>query len=186
MPPLSQRDQRTLRLALAGIVIYLCVFYGAEGIAKLEKQRKDYHALLDRAQNLKREFEPFRTKVELMEKLKGNFRLDLASLKPDTLIADTSATIQRVALAQGIELGPLREASPRVGSRELTSIQLEGTGKVPAILSLLHQLTTLGYPVLLDQVQLTPQTSQPGLLKFNLTLVILDWKQILKEGARNV
>lgn len=187
MTTLSPRDQRTLRLAAVGIGIYLCIFFGAKGIARLENQRSEYFRLLDRAQNLKREFAPYETKTLILEKLKKQFRLNPSAIKESTLIADASAAIQQAANSNGIQLGPLRESPPRLGSRELSSIQLEGVGKVPAIIALLHQLVTLGYPVMLDTVQLAPAPAGgPGMLKLNLTLLILDWKQIVKEEGRNV
>lgn len=187
MAPLSSRDQRTLRLAAGGIAVYLCLFFGAKGIARLEKQRADYFQLLERAQNLKREFAPYETKMLQLEKLKKQFQLSPSGIKDSTLIADASAAIQRAAASNGIQLGPLRESPPRVGSRELSSIQLEGVGKVPAVVGLLHQLVTLGYPVMLDTVQLAPAPAGgPGMLKLNLTLMILDWKQVVKEEGRNV
>ena len=40
---------------------------------------------------------------------------------------------------------------------------------------------------MLDTVQLAPASAGgPGMLKLNLTLLILDWKQIIKEEGRNV
>jgi hypothetical protein len=187
MTSLSPRDQRTLRFAAIGIGVYLGLFFGAKGLGRLEQQRADYFRLLDRAQNLKREFAPYETKTLILEKLKRQFRLDPTTIKDATLIADTSSAIQQAAASSGIQLGPLRESPPRTGSRELTSIQLEGVGKVPAVLGLLHQLVTLGYPVMLDTVQLAPAPAGgPGMLKLNLTLLILDWKQLIREEGRNV
>ena len=94
-----------------------------------------------------------------------------------TLVAQASAAIQNAAKGGAIQLGPLRESSGRASAKELASIQLEGSGPVPAVLSFLHQLETLGFPLLVDALQMTPDTTKPGQLKVTMTIVILDFDQ---------
>ncbi len=63
-------------------------------------------------------------------------------------------------------------------------MQLEGTGQVSAVLTLLHRLETLGYPLILDTLQLSANPTQPGMVKVNLTIVILDFEAWKNEEAR--
>ena len=44
-------------------------------------------------------------------------------------------------------------------------------------MSLLNRLQSLGYPLVIDSVQITPETRQRGRVKLNLTVVILDFDQ---------
>ena len=61
-------------------------------------------------------------------------------------------------------------------------MQMEGTGPVPAVMGLLSRLESVGFPLVIDAVQLTPDM-RPGQLKVNLTILILDFDQWTKEGA---
>ncbi|MEO6035844.1 MAG: hypothetical protein ABIQ35_11360 [Verrucomicrobiota bacterium] len=56
-------------------------------------------------------------------------------------------------------------------------MQLEGSGSVPAIMGFLHSVTTLGYPIVLDAVQISSDPTKPGAIKVSLTIVILDFEQ---------
>lgn len=92
-------------------------------------------------------------------------------------MAQASAVIQNAAKGRAIQLGPLRESSGRASAKELTSIQLEGSGPAPAALGFLHQSEMTGYPLLVDALQMTPDTTKPGQLKVTMTIVILDFDQ---------
>ena len=78
-------------------------------------------------------------------------------------------------------MGPVRESPGRASSKELGSVQIEGTGPVPAVMGLLGRLESVGYPLIIDSVQLTPDM-RPGQLKMSLTIVILDFDEWKKEG----
>jgi hypothetical protein len=181
---ISQRDKRTLRIAGIGIAIYLVLFFGLNGWKRLEAKRSEYRDLVTRAQRLKREVQPYENRVLLAQKLKQTFKMDPAALARLTLVADASAAIQKAAQSGKVQLGPIRESPGRGSGKELTSIQLEGTGPVPAIMGFLHKLESLGYPLVVDAVQLTPE-NKPGSVKMNLTIVILDFEQWKKEEAPN-
>jgi hypothetical protein len=53
-------------------------------------------------------------------------------------------------------------------------------------MAFLHRLDTLGYPLVIDSLQLTPQQMPPGNLKFNMTIIILDFEQWKKPEAAHV
>lgn len=186
MPTLTDRDKRTLRIALAGILIYLALFYGLVGWKRLETSRSEYLKLLKDAQRLRQELQPYEIRALQGQKLKETLRLDPSKLSKASLVADASAAIQRAAQVGGIKLGPIRESPARASAKELTSMQIEGTGPVPAVAALFHRLETLGYPLIVESVQITPDNTKPGMVKLSLTIIILDFEQWKSEEVRNV
>jgi hypothetical protein len=186
MPALTNRDKRTIRIAAAAILIYLALFFGLRSWKSLEATRSEYQKLVKEAQNLKQELKPYENKVLLIEKLKGNFSIDPSKLSKASLVAEASAAIQKAAQSGGVQVGPIRESSARPSAKELASMQLEATGPVPAIVSLLHRLTTLGYPLVLDSVQINADPMRPNMIKLNLTVIVVDVEQWKKEEPRNV
>lgn len=177
MRTLTDREKRTVRLAGLAISVYLVLFFGLQIWKRMEAKRADYQQLLTNARRLRREILPYENRVLLAQKLKENFRMEPQKLAKATLVAQASAAIQNAAKGGAIQLGPLRESSGRTSAKELTSIQLEGSGPVPAVLGFLHQLETLGYPLLVDALQMTPDSTKPGQLKVTMTIVVLDFDQ---------
>jgi hypothetical protein len=110
------------------------------------------------------------------------FNLDPATLSRTTVVAQASAAIQKAAASSGIAVGSVRESPARASSKELASIQLEATGPVPAVTSLLGRLQSVGYPLVVETVQINAEPTRPGQIKLNLTLVVLDFEQ-WKKGA---
>ena len=183
MPAMTQREKRTIRIAAIGIAIYLLLFFGFRGWKRVEASREEYQKLAAEAQKIRGELPPYENRVLLFEKLSEAYQLDPRKLKAETLVADASAAIQNAARQGGIQLGPIRETAGRATGRELSSIQVEGMGPVPAALALLHKLQTLGFPLVIDQLQLTPESPRPGMMKMNLTIVILNY-EAWKTGGR--
>jgi hypothetical protein len=179
---MTDRDKRTIRIGAVILVIYLASFYGVRGWKRGEASRTDYHALVRKAEQLQQDVRAQENKVLLFEKLSEAFKLDPRKLTNETLVAEASAAIQNAAQQGGIVLGPFRETPGRPSSRELSTIQIEGTGPVPATMALLHKLHTLGYPLIIDSLQLTPAQNRPGQLKMNLTVIILNYDQWKKEA----
>ncbi len=186
MLTLNDREKRTVRIAAAAMAIYLVLFFGLRGWKQLETRRSDYQKLVKDAQTLRQELQPYENRTLLIEKLKGTFRMDPLKLSKATLVAEASAAIQRTAQSGGVQLGPIRESAARPSAKELASMQLEGFGPVSAVLTLLHRLQALGYPLLLDSVQISSDPTKPGMVKLNLTIIILDFEQWKSEEMRNV
>jgi hypothetical protein len=176
MPALNERDKRTIRLASIGIAIYLVLFLGWSGWKKLEGKRADYQRLLTKVRKEEQDTRTYETKVLFFQKYRDAYRLDPDHLPTETLVAEASAAIQNAARQDGISLGPVRESSGRSSARELATIQFDGTGPLPAALGLIHKLQTLGYPVVIDSLQITPDAGKPGTLKLNVTLLILNYE----------
>jgi hypothetical protein len=177
MRTLSDREKRTVRIAAIGIAIYLVLFFGLSVRTYFEAKRADYGKLVAKAQDLKNEVRPYQDKVAHLKKLMESSRVNPAKLSRATVVAEASAAIQNAAAAAGIQVGPVRESPARSSSKELASVQIEGSGPVPAVMSLLHNLKSLGYPLVIDSVQLATDPMRPGQVKMNLTIVVLDFDQ---------
>ncbi len=177
MPQLSSSDLRTIRRAGLALLIYLVLFFGFKAWRRLESTRTAYAQLVTRLEREQREARNAETKVMLFEKLRERYGLDPRRLPKETLVAEASSAIQKAAREGGFELGPMRETPGRANARELSSIQFEGAGPLPAALALVHKLQTLGYPVVIDSLQVTQDASRPGQLKLNVAVVILNFDQ---------
>lgn len=173
---LSDRDKRTLRFAAIGIAIYLALFGGFEVWKYFDQKRSDYLQLAREAQNLRQQILPYREKVLVVKKLMDEFHLDPAKLKKESVVSDASAAIQRAAASGGLQLGPLRENPAHGSAATLATMQLESSGQVPAVLSFLAGLNTIGFPVVVESVQFTADNSRPGQIKMNLTISILNFE----------
>jgi hypothetical protein len=175
MRTLNDREKRTVRYASIGIAIYLVLFFGVSVRTYLETKRADYQKLVARIQDLKNEIRPYQDKAVHVKKLMESSRLDPAKLSRATVVAEASAAIQSAAAAAGIQVGPVRENPAHTSSKELASVQIEGSGAIPAVMSLLHNLESLGYPLVIDSVQLSTDPMRPGQVKLNLTIIVLDF-----------
>ena len=185
MRPLTDREKRTIRLGTIAIGAYLVLFGGTQTLKFFERRRGDYQKLVLEAQNLKREIQIYDDKAIALKKLMENFNLDPARLSRTTAVAQASAAIQSTAAASGIAVGAVRESPGRPSTKELGSIQLETTGPVPAITALLSRLQTVGYPILVDTVQITAEPMRPGQIKMSLTILVLDFDQWKKDETPN-
>lgn len=185
MRTLTPHEQRTVRIAVAGIAVYLVLFFGARAWKYLEARRSGYRQLVSEAQALKQELKPYETRIKVVTKLMEKFQMDPAKLTKASVVAGASAAIQKAATSGGVQLGPLRESPAKSSAKELASMQLEGSGPVPAVMALLHRLESIGYPLILDSVQLTPEPMKPSMIKLNLTIIILDFDQWKNGDAPN-
>jgi len=184
MRTLTDHEKRTIRFAVVGISIYLVLFGGLRCWKYLENKRADYQRLVKEATGLRQEVRPYEDKVLLVKKLMESLRIDPAKLSRASVVGAASDAIQKAAATGGLKLGPIRESPARASTKELASMQLEGSGPVPAVTTFLHRLENLGYPMIVDSVQLSPEP-RPGMLKLNLTIIILDFDQWKKEEVPN-
>ena len=203
MRPLTDREKRTVRIATVGIAIYLTIFFGARSWKYLEQRRSEYQQLVRDAHRLRQQIQPYEEKAIALKKLMENFHLDPARLSRASVVAEASAAIQKAAAVGGVQIGPIRESPARPSAKELASIQLEISGQVQSVITLLHRLDTLGYPLIIDSVQINSgvgrqsgpaggptgpmePTGAPGMVKISLTIVILDYDPWKNEEKRNV
>jgi len=185
MRALTDLEKRILRFGGVGVGIYLLVFGGMQTLKFFEQKRSQYNRLVTEAQSLKREIQLYQDKAAAVKKLMDAFNLDPARLSRTTAVAEASAAIQKTATTSGIQVGPVRESPARPASKELASIQMEATGPVPAVTALLGRLETVGYPLILETVQISSDPMRPGAIKMNLTIVIMDFDQWKKGEVPN-
>jgi hypothetical protein len=185
MATMTNREKRTVRLGAAGIALYLVLYGGFEGWKFFQAKHREYQQLVTEAPGLKKELQPYEDKVLVAKKLMEDFRLDPAKLTSATVMAEASAAIQQAAQSGGVGLGSIRESPGRTSAKELGSMQLEGGGPLPAVMGLLHRLSRLGYPLILDSVQISPEVQRPGMVKVSLTVIILDFEQWKTSEAPN-
>jgi hypothetical protein len=188
MKNLTESEKRTIRFAAIAITIYLAFFFGVRGWNYLEKSRSDYQRLVKEARDLTEHLQPYENKVLLLAKLKENLPIDLSKHSKASLVGEVSAAIQNAAQSGNVQLGPIRESPGRPAADELAVMQWEGVGPVLPIMQLLYRIEKLGYPLIIDSIQITPETGKPGQLKLTFHVIILDYEQWKKkeEGRRDV
>lgn len=185
MRTLNPHEKRTIRIAGMLLAAYLVLFYGMQALKGLEAKRANYQKLVLNAQRVKQDFRRYQDRQQLIEDLREKYHLYPTNRSKATLVADASAAIQQAAASGQVQLGPLREASSRGSSKELASMQLEGVGPVPAITAFVHRVQTLGYPILIDSLQLSSEPAKPGVVKLSLTIIILDFDEWKLEEAQH-
>ena len=176
LPRLTQRDRQTIRYAAIGLSLYLVLFWGWRVASFLNQRRTDYRQLQRASADLKTKYELYDARAIRLKRLIESFQMDPAQLTNSTLLARATAAIQQAATQGGVQLGPLRESLNRGSERELGTIQLEVTGQVPAIMSFAHRLRTLGFPVIIDTLQLAAEPRGPGMIKLSLGLILLNYE----------
>lgn len=176
MRTLTDHEKRTVRRAAIGIAIYLVLFCGFKIWKSMERQRVEYRQLVADAKDLKVKIQSYRDKADHLKRMMEDFHLDPAKLSRETIVGEASAAIQKAASGSGIQVGTVRESASRASGDEVASMQFEGSGPVPAVTGLLNRMQTLGYPLVIDSVQITPD-NRPGNVKLSLTIVILNFEQ---------
>ena len=171
-PTLTDRDRRTLRFAAVGIGLYLLIFFGWRAFGILGQKRTNYLQLRREAEGLRLRFELYDARAVRLKRLMESFQMDPAQLRPTTLVADATAALQQSAQHGGLQLGSIRETLARGSERELGTIRLEASGPVPALMTFLHRLRGLGYPLIIDSLQFAPEPTRPGNIKLSLGLIL--------------
>jgi hypothetical protein len=185
MRPLTHSEKRTVRLGAIAVGAYLVLFGGMQTARFFERKRSDYQKLVHEAQGLKREIQIYDDKAVALKKIIENFNLDPARLSRTTVVAEASAAIQKTAAATGVQVGAVRESPARAMSKELGTIQMETIGPVPAIMALLGRFESVGYPLIVDSLQIAAEPTRPGQIKMSLTILVLDFDQWKKGGTPN-
>jgi hypothetical protein len=177
MRTLSPSEKRTVRYAAIGLAIYLALFFGIKVLKFFVHQRSDYLQMVAEARQLRTDTDLDADKAALVKKLMNDFHLDPASLSTNSTVAGASAAIQKAAMSSGVGFSTIHESAGRSSDKELATIQLEGSGQVTAVVSLIHQLPLLGFPLVIDSMQITADPMQPGVIRLNLTVIVLDFEQ---------
>ena len=185
MRTLSKSEKRTIRIAATVLAAYFILFCGQRVWKSISGHRAEYTKLVQEADKLRTELRPYQDKALVAKKLMEGFHMDPARLSRTSVVAEASAAILKAATTGGVQLGPIRESAARQSGKELASMQLDCTGPVPAVMAFLHRFESIGYPIILDSVQLNPEPMKPGTLKLHLGIVILDFEQWKGEELPN-
>ncbi|HEY5041852.1 MAG TPA: hypothetical protein VIK53_07600 [Verrucomicrobiae bacterium] len=183
MHTLSSSEKRTIRYAAIFLLICLVLLGGSKVWKFLSHRRADYLQMVAEARQLKSGSDLDTDQAAVVKRLMEDFQLDPAALSTNTVVADASAAIQKAATSGGVKLGAIRESAGRSSAKELATIQFEGSGPVAAVISLLHRLPLLGYPLLVDSVQITTDAMRPGQIKLSVTIIVQDFEQWKKTEA---
>jgi hypothetical protein len=182
MRTLIDHEKRTIRRATIGIAIYLVLFCGFQMWKFLHKQRVEYLELVAEAKELRLKVQAYQSRAESLKRMMEDFHLDPAKLARETIVGAASSAIQKAATSSGIQVSAVRESASRGSGDEIATMQFDCSGPVAAVTGLLNRMQTLGYPLVIDSVQITPD-NRPGMLKLNLTIVILNFEKWTKPEA---
>jgi hypothetical protein len=185
MRPLSEREKRTVWFGVIGLSVYLLLFCGLQLWKALSRHRAEYLQLLSEAQTLKTKMQLYEDRTATIRKLMEGFQMDPAKLSRTTVVAQASAAVQNAARTGGVQIGVVREMPGRTSNKELAAIQLEAMGPVPGLLRFLHQMESVGYPLVIESCQIGSDPAKPGPLKMSLVIMILDFDQWKKKEAPN-
>ncbi len=180
MRTLAPAEKRTIQIGAAIVAVVLALSGGAQLWKRLTARRVEYNRLVQEARKLRAEVKVYQQKAQDTKMLMETFHLDPARLTKASVVAEASAAIQKAAAGGGVGVGPIRESPGRPSAAELASMQLDCSGPVPAMMTLLSRFESLGYPLILDSVQITPEP-RPGMVKMHLTIIILDFEQWKEE-----
>jgi hypothetical protein len=186
MRALTPREKRTIRIGLVALAVYLGGLYGLRGWRYLEARRDEYAQLCLAGEKLKGEILREKVKALRLQRLRESSRLDLAKLDVKTASGEALAAVQKAAQGLGIALTTLKETPGRSSARELAAFQAEGVGPTLAVAQFLDNLKTLGFPLVIDSLQLKTAGMQPGQVQLSLGVVLLDftaWKKAEKGNA---
>lgn len=182
MATLTERDKRTLRIGGIILAAYLVLFFGVKGWRSLENSRANYQKLVQDARLLKQRNKTYEIKAEVLNKLRGDSGIELSKLAKSALVAKTSEALQKAAMGGGVKLGPIRESPGNAANGEISMMRLEAVGPVAGVLAFIHEMQSLGCPVLIDALQISSDNRQPGMLKVNVDLVVLDYEKWQQKG----
>ena len=185
MIQISEREKRTIRLGVIGLSVYLALFYGGKAWNYMQSQNQDYQLLVQKAEKLKVELLRYETDVLRLEKLRKSFPLNPTGIDQETLVSETSAAIQQSAQSNGVKLVMMHESPGRTSAALLSSMRLEGQGQMLGVIKFLEGMTRLGFPLVLDSVQLTADPKKPGMLTINLEVMVMDYHQFETEDEKN-
>jgi hypothetical protein len=175
MRPLTDYEKRSVRRATIGIAIYLVLFGWFKLWQYLHQQRAQYVQLVAEANALKLKVLTYQARADVVKLMMEDYHLDPAKLTRETIVNEASSAIQKVATGSGVAVGAVRESASRGNGDEIATMQFEGSGQVAAVTGFLNRMQALGFPLIIDTVQITTGP-QPGMMKLSLTIVILNYE----------
>ena len=185
MGRLTDRDRRTIKLAGFGLLAYLVLFYGVSTWRYLESCLADHELLRLEASEVGLEVTAELKKWKRFRALREKWTIDLDSLDPKTVVSAAFDAIQTAAGKCGVGLGATQEIARRANAKELRVFQLQGSGATDSVMKFLHNLPRLGYPLVVDRLQVKGVPKKPGMLSVTLSVAILNfeaWQEVKKDA----
>jgi len=175
MRTVTDHEKRLIRRATIAIAIYLAVFCGFKMWQSMHHRRTEYVQLVKDAKDLKLKVEKYQVRADVVKQMMQDYHLDPAKLSRATIVGEASSAIQKAAASSGVGFSTVRESNSRGTGDEIATMQFEGAGQVMAVTGFLKRMETLGYPLIIDSVQITTGP-QPGMMKLSLSVVILNYE----------
>jgi hypothetical protein len=176
MRTLSEREKRTIRIGAVLVAGYLAIFYGSKGVRILEEKLAAYRSRVQEADDLKVAVLRETNKGVALRKLRESLRVRPEELREETVVGDASAAIGKAAQAAGIQLGPTKETRASAArAMEIASIGIEGQGSISSAIGFIHGLREIGFPIMMDSVQLKASPGGVGQVAISMNIVVLNY-----------
>ncbi|MCD8533724.1 MAG: hypothetical protein LR011_02605 [Verrucomicrobia bacterium] len=177
---MTQSEKKLVQITAIGLSLYLVFFFGAGSLKKYENQLAEFHKKRKTIRELNVKLQPYGNRVMLLEKLRKEMNLEVRFLDIPDLGALSSEAIQRCARSHSVNIGSFRESAATTG----TSIRFEASGQGASIQKFLKGVTTSGYPIYIESLQVQTMDGKPGQLKMSINLLVLNFKS-WKSGVKN-
>ena len=176
MRTLTPREKRTVQIAAILLGVYLALFYGTGIWRSLESARVEYRGLQASTESLNLKILRAQKKAKRFARLGQTWGIHGDRLEGSTIVTEAREAIERAAKECGVGLGASKETPGRSSSRALRVFQIEGVGKTEAVMGFLHKLRTLGYPLVIDRLNIDTKKMKPGQVRLALSVAILNFK----------
>jgi len=161
------------------VVIYLLLLSGWKAYRYLEEKREAYQVAKLEAEETKLRVYRQEVKARRFRHLKKSWNLNFDKLKPETLVGEAREAILKAAQVAKVHIGSSRESHRASSARELATIQLAGEGSTMSVVNFLQSLRGLGYPIVLDHLQINIIDQKPGHVTLTLNILVMNfnaWK----------
>jgi hypothetical protein len=182
---LTASERRTIRQGALVILIFLALFGGFKACKFFAGLRTHYLAMVVEARQLRLDAASDSDEAMVVKKMMTDFHLDPGTLSTNSAVAEANAAIQKAARIGGIQIEAIHESPGGNSSKELATIEIEGSGQSTAVVTLIRQLPLLGSPLVIRSLQLTANSMPPGQVKLKVTVVVLNFDEWKRGGAPN-
>ncbi len=172
MRALNEREKRTVRIAIAFVLIYLPLSFGPRLWRSLKAVEDERNVLAETATGLKSQLQREWIKQEKTVKLRESLGIELAKLNDATLVAEATEAIYATAKASGVGIGGWRESPSGGRGRELSTLHLDCGGSIEGFVKFVHGVEHLGYPLSIDRLNVKVNEKSPGKASFSLSIVV--------------
>jgi len=177
---LTRRERRTVRIGAIVLVAYLGIFYGMKGWHWLEDRRDAHDELRIQAAEISAGILRERARARRMRELEIALGFDPRATGGEKIVQAARADLEKLAVAQKVQVGTLRELEGHSRQGESRRFQVSGTGLMIAVAGFVDGLRALGHPIVVDRLAIDTSGLAGGVVRFTLDLVLADfdeWKR---------